>query len=319
MGSYLNAAVYDDAKDFAALEEEWEELYRHCPSATPFQSWAWLYSWWEHYGEGYELRIITLRDGEEGQLVGLLPLMLERRWGFGRLLFVGAVQTDYHDVLVREGWEDEVTEAAGRALKELDGWQVAELHQLRPQAAAWQVYQRWDSLRIRTWQESCPVVEVRPWDELIASLSKNYRSTVRRALRRVEADKLNHWRVGAQDADQAARRLVDLHRELWRGRDIVREHSTQRWGSFVEAAFSRMMVRGLAGISEFRRDGEVLISLSWVFGRDSVAFYHSGASREALDRYQWSSILIWEGLNIAHDRGSDYLDLLRGEEPYKMW
>src|SRR3712207_7443381 len=50
---------------------------------------------------------------------------------------------------------------------------------------------------------------------------------------------------------------------------------TQRWGSFVEAAFSRMMARGLAGISEFRRDGEVLISLSWIFGQDFVGFFNS--------------------------------------------
>src|SRR3712207_8287503 len=57
---------------------------------------------------------------------------------------------------------------------------------------------------------------------------------------------------------------------------------TQRWGSFVEAAFPRMMARGLAGISEFRRDGEVLISLSWIFGQDFVGFFNSGANQEAL-------------------------------------
>src|SRR3712207_9430408 len=73
--------VLEDSEAFAALEGEWEELYRHCPSATPFQSWAWLYSWWEHYGEGrYELRLVTLRS-EEGLLVGLIPPMLERRGG----------------------------------------------------------------------------------------------------------------------------------------------------------------------------------------------------------------------------------------------
>jgi CelD/BcsL family acetyltransferase involved in cellulose biosynthesis len=313
----LNAAVIADTREFAALEEEWEDLYQNSPLATPFQSWAWLYSWWESYGEGYQLRLVTLRE-EEGLLVGLVPLMVERRWGLGRLLFVGTVQTDYQDMLVREGREREVADAAGRALKELEGWHVADLQQLRPEAAAWHLFRRWDGLRIKTWQEGCPVVEVRPWDELVASLSKNYRSTVRRALRRVETDKLSHRQVGADDVEQAARRLVDLHRELWRGRDITPEHLTRRWGSFVEAAFSRMMARRLAGISEFRRDGEVLISLSWVFGQDFVAFYHSGASRKALQRYQWSSLLIWEGISIAHDRNSPFLDLLRGEEPYKM-
>ena len=39
----LEIAILKDTRAFAALEGEWEELYRHCPSATPFQSWAWLY------------------------------------------------------------------------------------------------------------------------------------------------------------------------------------------------------------------------------------------------------------------------------------
>src|SRR5687767_12019553 len=86
--------ILEDAKEFAALEREWEDLYRDAPLATPFQSWEWLYSWWEFYGEPYELRLITVRN-ESGVLVGIVPLMLKRRWGFGRLLFVGTGITDY--------------------------------------------------------------------------------------------------------------------------------------------------------------------------------------------------------------------------------
>src|SRR3712207_7209742 len=108
--------VLEDSEAFAALEGEWEELYRHCPSATPFQSWAWLYSWWEHYGEGrYELRLVTLRS-EEGLLVGLIPLMLERRWGFGPgpLLFLGTPHPAFKDLLGGGGGGDGVAEAPGR-------------------------------------------------------------------------------------------------------------------------------------------------------------------------------------------------------------
>src|SRR5829696_6015787 len=92
--------VVDDSRGFAELEEEWEDLHRQCPRATPFQSWAWLYTWWEYYGEDYELRLITVRD-DEGLLIGLAPLMLKRRLGFRRLLFVGTGPTDYLDVLAR--------------------------------------------------------------------------------------------------------------------------------------------------------------------------------------------------------------------------
>jgi hypothetical protein len=46
----LEVSVLRDAAAFGALEEEWDELHRSAPAATPFQSWACLYSWWESYG-----------------------------------------------------------------------------------------------------------------------------------------------------------------------------------------------------------------------------------------------------------------------------
>src|SRR5215210_5739966 len=143
----LDTAVLPDTKDFASLQEEWDELYENCPLATPFQSWEWLYSWWEIYGEGrYGLRLVTLRDSGSGLLVGLLPLMVRR----GRLLLLGARvgladgMIPYKDVLVREGWEEPVAQAGVRALKELDNWRVADIHELIPHSAASEIFRHWD-------------------------------------------------------------------------------------------------------------------------------------------------------------------------------
>ena len=308
--------VVEDSRGFAELEEEWEDLHRQCPQATPFQSWEWLYSWWEYYGEDYELRLITV--WHEGLLVGILPLMLERRWGLGRLLFVGTGLSDYLDVIVRAGWEDKVLESGVQALKRMECWRIADLQQLRPEAAAWGNYWWWDGPRTRLRQDSCPVVEVRPWGELLASLGSNLRSTVRRALRRAAEDGLQRKVADASSIRQAAERLVALHREAWRGRTIEPEHLTQRFEAFTVAAAERLAYRGLGSISEFYQDGEVLISDFLMFGRDFCGTYILGASQKALQRYQWSSLYIWDAIEIAHSRDRSYLDLLRGEEPYKL-
>jgi CelD/BcsL family acetyltransferase involved in cellulose biosynthesis len=312
----LQATVLTEERDFAALEEEWEDLYEHCPSATPFQSWAWLYSWWESYGGGYGLRLIVVREG--ALLVGLLPLMLERRWGFGQLIFVGKGATDCLDVLVREGWEEEVGRAATEALKEVSSWAVTDLQELRPQAATWEVFRDWEGSRARLWQSNCPVADIKPWDELIAALSKNHRSSVRRSLRRAEEDGLRPELAEAEDAEAAAKRLVVLHRELWQERSIGVEHTTRRFEAFVKAAAGRMTARGLGGITEFRRDGEVVISNFSVFGRDFIGYYLPGASQGALKRYQFVSLCIREAVNIANGKDLPHLNFLRGEEPYKL-
>jgi hypothetical protein len=109
-----------------------------------------------------------------------------------------------------------------------------------------------------------------------------------------------------------------LHREAFRGRDIDPEHLTERFESFVIAATRRMTARGLASIYGFWRDGEAIISGLMVFGREFDAAYTVGASQEALQRYQWSSLSFWYELDIARRNNSACLSMLRGEEPYKL-
>src|SRR5215203_4699311 len=312
-------SIVEDARTFAALEKEWDDLYNSSAQATPFQSWAWLYSWWESYGEDYELRLVTVRDGRD-LLVGLAPLMLEYKRGFNKLLFVGTGLTDYLDVLIRERWEGQVSEVLVQTLGEICSWQVADLQQLRPGAAAWGICRHWDGPQLRVWQDGFPVVDVRPWDELLQSLSSNLRSTVRRSLRRFEADGGRCELASVDDAEAAAKRLVTISREQWQDRwlDTGPEHWTSRSESLIVAAARRMTARELGGISEFWQDGEVIISDFWVSGQDFIGTYMLGASREALQRYQWSSLYIWDALNIARTKNCGYLDLLRGEEPYKL-
>jgi CelD/BcsL family acetyltransferase involved in cellulose biosynthesis len=309
--------IVKDAQAFATLEQEWNDLYHDSLLVTPFQSWAWLYSWWQSYGKRYELQLIIVRN-DEGLLIGILPLMLERRRGFRRLLFVGTGLSDYLDVLARKGSEAEVAEAGARAIRQIGAWHVADLRQLRPASAAWGIFERWNGPKVRVLQDSCLMIDVKPWDELIGSLSRNLRKTVRRAVNRVEADGVRRRVAQPSDAERAARRLVTLHRETWQGRVISPEHLTQRFESHIVAAARRMTARGLGGISEFWRDGEVVISYLWVSEEDFFATYLAGASQKVLQRYQWSSLYIWDAVLNALDWGCSTVDLLHGEEPYKL-
>ncbi len=314
----VRVEILDEVRRFAELEEEWEELHRECPRATAFQSWAWLYSWWEHYGEPYGLRLVTVRS-EDGLLVGLLPLMIERRGGLGRLLFIGTGITDYLDVLVREGWEEQV--AAAGILGSVGYLVVADLQALRPDAAAWDLLAGWSGFKANVWQENCPFIDAGPWDEVMATLSRNLRSTVRRSVRRAEADGLRREIAGVEEAEEAGRRLVAVNRQLWQKRvqETGVEHWTRTFEEHIATVARRMTARGLGGVSELRAGKKLMVSTFLIFGRDSVGSYMIGADPETPDKtYQWSSLYIWDGLKIALDRNASRFDLLRGEESYKQ-
>lgn|SRR5215211_2361473 len=217
---HLEVAILTNSQDFRALEEEWEDLHHNSPLSTPFQSWSWLYSWWESFEERYELRLITVRDKDT--LVGFIPLMLERRWGFGRLSFIG--ERDQQDILARKGWEDKVSEAGIQALKQMDSWHVKDLKDVSPAAATWGIFQRWNAPRTHSLVDSDYYVflEVKPWDELLTSLSRNHRQAVRRTLRRAKEDGVRSELAGPEEAEQAASRLIALHRTLREGRYMTK-------------------------------------------------------------------------------------------------
>lgn len=310
--------ILTNQEEFASLEEEWEDLYQNSPLATPFQSWAWLYSWWESYGDSYVLRLITVRNGE-GLLVGIIPLMLERWWKLGRLLFMGGdLITPYKDVLIREGWESPVVEAGIKALEQMTDWQVADFQEMRPTSAAWNLFQRWEGYQTRVWKLDYLVIDVKPWEDLLAQLSKSWRKGARRALRQAEADGVRCSIVSPADAEEAGRRLVALHRELRYGRDVDLTHLTPAFESHITSAARRMARRGFGEIYEFWRAGEALVSGFMVFGKEFDGSYLVGASQEALKRYQWSSLVRWHTVSVAYNRGSRYLSLMDGSQSYKM-
>src|SRR5262249_5440760 len=73
----LSVEVGTDERGFAELAGEWRRLYGACRSVTPFQSHAWLHSWWLSYGTEDGLRLVLVR--RHGELVAAAPLMRVHR------------------------------------------------------------------------------------------------------------------------------------------------------------------------------------------------------------------------------------------------
>lgn len=313
----LDVAVCTDDAAFAALEPDWDDLHDAASDATPFQSWAWLYSWWETTDRtGLRLRVVTLRDPRTGLLVGVVPLMLARRYRLWTLLFL--VDSEQQDVLVRDGWELAVQRELGRALARMTDFRVADLGELEPHARLWSALGDWSGPQqrrvvFRTWH-----VPVATEEDVLAGLSRNRRATLRKSLRRAESLDM-HPRPAATDRlAEATTRLVELHRDVWADREIARSHTTDRYERFLRTAVPRLAARGLAEIVEWWRDGDVEISQLLLYRRDVAQAYQEGATRQARAQLQWGSLCIWASLAAARDRGCSWLDLSPGEEPHKQ-
>src|SRR5208283_326734 len=89
--------------DFVPHAESWDRLAR----GVPFRSWAWLSSWWRHYGSqspddlATRLMVLGALDAS-GRLAGIAPWYLKRSTAKGwvlRWLGSGEVCSDYASIL----------------------------------------------------------------------------------------------------------------------------------------------------------------------------------------------------------------------------
>lgn len=251
-------------------------------------------------------------------------MMIKRKApSLGVLCFVGEGVTDYLDVLVRGGWEREVSEAGAEALGNLSGWSVADLRQLRPESSVFEVLTSMGFGCEKITEDGYPMVVASDWEEAVRlAAGKNLRSMARRSVKRLDSDGVERVSVSREaspeELEAAARRFVALHRDYWREKDISPEHLKERFEELLVALCGRLVPNGTVEVREFLRDGEVIAS-QIVMVRDGYAGqFLSGARPEIAKRYQLSSLFVYDGFDVAARVGASGFDFLRGEESYKL-
>ena len=159
-------------ESFETVEEEWERILPQCPANTIFVTPWWQKTWWNHFGGDSEMRILSVRKGEE--IVGIAPLMLNDKV----LSFLGDTDLfDYHDFLVPAGNESAFYNTLCTYLDDMKGWTTIQLKSVLENSPALEYLpdlakNKGYSSEIQ--QEDVAPIAVLPstWDEYVASLNK---------------------------------------------------------------------------------------------------------------------------------------------------
>ncbi|WP_370667315.1 GNAT family N-acetyltransferase [Streptomyces sp. IBSBF 2507] len=301
---------------FAALAPQWRRLYGRCAAATPFQSHAWLLSWWRSYGSDGRLRLVLAREGRE--LVAAAPLMSVRS-PVPALVPLGGAISDYGDVLLDDERGPAAETALTAGLAALARTAPVDLREVRPGAAAERVYARWRGPRHRLADSLCLELPALPMDGLVDRLpSAKARQRVRAQLRRLDALGVKSRPVLPDEADAAVRRLLELHRLQWRGRKVTGEHLRPRFREHLVRAVAPMVRTGDAVVTEFRMADEVVAVDVTLLSRRLAGGYLYGAHPRLRERRADVAVMLLDACaEYARAPGRGTLSLLRGDEPYK--
>ncbi|SDL94768.1 GNAT family N-acetyltransferase [Nonomuraea jiangxiensis] len=311
----LTLRVVREAAELAALSADWADLYARSSAATPFQSFGWLRSWWRVYGTPGRLRVFLAHRG--GRLVAAAPFRLEYRSGCRALTPVGGAQSDFTDIVVDDSEGDAGLGELRAALLTQPGWDVIDLPEVRPGAAAGRLAELWAG---RTWTlpaSTCLQLPGRPVDEVLAGLSTRRARRLRSALRKLDALDVSAVSVGPDQVERAMTELLRLHALQWANRPINAQHTQPRFMDHLVRAARAMVADGHAALTEYRIRGRLLASDFVVVGKDFVGGYLYGVHPELRAEVDVLTMLLRQNLGIAHRLGKPVLSMLRGDEPYK--
>ena len=308
----LRSEIIRDGQALVALAPQWWALWRRCPSATPFQTPGWLLPWWRHFSPG---RLATIAVWRDGQLAAFAPFYLEDGREGKRLLPVGIALSDYLDVLIEPGMEDEAAALIFEAGLSLD-WDRWEFEELRPEALATALVSPSIVANSADEQSACPVIALAGGDDLAGCVPARRR----RQLRRAHAAAARRGPVTIEAVSGETGTFLDclfrLHGRRWSERGeqgVVSEKSVR---DFHRDTLQALSSAGLARCYQIRIGGSVAGAYYGMCdGRRAYAYL--GGFDPAFSEESPGSILTGHAIAEAIREGAAEFHFLRGREAYK--
>jgi CelD/BcsL family acetyltransferase involved in cellulose biosynthesis len=317
-------ACITDLVSLRSLRPAWDDLLAASTAAGPFLTWEWLSAWCTHVRPSADLRILNLTAG--GRLIAVAPL-LRTRAGLGlfpQLGFLGTghAGSDYLDLIVRRGHEDDAVRAIAGVVGEyavpmcLD--HVSETS-VSAQLAEQLQFQGWSSLVVPG--GVCPVVRLagQTWDGYLQTLGSAHRANIRRRLRALERQfRVEFVQVSSElQRAEALDALFGFHDARFEHRGSAFQTASLRafHGEVTRSALERGWLRMYA----LRLD-DAVAGVMYGFARDNQFYFYQHGFDIRHQQHSVGLVVMALSIRAAIDERLDAFDMLWGTEPYKnLW
>jgi CelD/BcsL family acetyltransferase involved in cellulose biosynthesis len=301
--------------------------WRKLAGGAPMRSPEWLLSWWEDYATPDDELYILLIHEPKGSLVGLAPLYLQ---GVGssktfRLLGSGDACTTHTTWLSAAGWETRVGKEVARFLLECEtNWKRLVFESVDVDATA--VHSTVNCLaengclrhsrRINNcWRIHLPDT----WEDYLQSLSRSLRKRCRKLQRQFfDSGKIRVRQVESEaDLRKGFDVLLKLHAARWgNNKKPLGVFEDQRFRNFHKKVSRKFLARDKLRLAWLECHGDPIAVEYQFVGPKAVYAYQAGIDLE-MNEYAPGKLTMMAAIQYSIEQGFKYLDLLRGDEPYK--
>jgi CelD/BcsL family acetyltransferase involved in cellulose biosynthesis len=273
-------------------------------SASPFQSREWHQTWRRHLAPTGKSQLFAAYEGDD--LVGLWPMWL--RQGAWRVLrSAGAGPSDYLHPLIRNGYEETVSQTFFEAVSEFHGADLIDLHQLRSDKPIAQG--RSEGLV----QATCLVADLpETFDTFLGTLSKSLRYDARRLTR--DENLTFDWATSESLTSDLAI-LFDLHKSRWKSRGLPGAFLGRQM-AFQQDWTQQALAKGWLRLGVLRESGTPIGAIYAMALGQTTYFYQCGFDPER-SKISPGTLVVAASIERAIGEGHRAYDFLRGDEPYK--
>jgi CelD/BcsL family acetyltransferase involved in cellulose biosynthesis len=318
--------IRDDA-GLEVLAPEWDELLADSPAGGVFLSWAWISAWRTTLGRHHLLRLWTARHPDDGRLLGVAPLAVERRgrgpFAHRALVFLGSgpAAPDHLDLVVRHGYEHSLGPALWDAVRRRPDWDLVDLDGAADGSLVERLALRRRTDRSRIESMPAPALPLpATWEDYVATLGKNLRQNLRRYRRKLDREApgpvTERLVVEPDDIAATIEELGDLHQAIRTERGDRGAFATAGRRRFHGLVAQYMNEAGRLRLHRLDIGGEMVAGIVCFRYGDVVSFYTTGYDA-AWGRYGPGRRIMACAIAGAIDEGAAVFDFLRGGEEYK--
>lgn len=330
---YNRIEVITDIDDFLALREPWTEINDESIKGSVFNSWEWMYTWWETYkNQGNRSLYILSCTNIHNELLGIAPFQIinnpKKYFPCSRqLILLAAGETDgshvfgeYTDLVIKKGHETAVISALSDFLSQQSGlWDGVKFQQ---QLKGSHLSKLFEAPRDNTSNYlgnnsfNKTIVEdgfrtiidlPETYKDYLMSLRKKMRNNITRTFSRLESEQENYsirsvsmdTEIKAQinGKDSAIKTLAKLNRTRRGNMDKNSVFEQKNFVLFHERLVKRLLPLNKISLRFLNFGEEPVAALYSYVDRDTIHAYQSGFETENGHRYSLLTTMLTQEIS----------------------
>lgn len=281
-------------EEFRNLRNAWNKLLQDSSNKAITQTWEWLYTWWEYYGNERKLFIIV--GFEDSKIIGIAPFAVQNEdteyfklFHYKTIWLLGSGKTtdrnitsDYLDLIILQGKEKAFVNALIKFIVDLHNWDEIILENISSESIVLGLLKKAAQSHGLIFQitKTAPSILIKlpdNWDAYLKSIHSSLRYKIRRG--RKEFSKLKgtyHLVRSESELHRAFNDLETLHQYRWQNKGQPGAFSSPTWKAFHKKIMPLMFKNGWLKLSFLKLDG-IPVAANYNFVYDNkIHFFQSG-------------------------------------------